>query len=92
MSGLERNVDPHCRVCRHRICGRGSQVKALTGSSSLRWACSIPAVGSLISPARGLPFWDDCDASVDEGVVAEPDWDLAAKPAPDFEAEQRINW
>jgi len=26
-----------------------------------------------------------------EGVEIVPDWDLAAQPAPDFEADQRIN-
>ena len=35
-----------------------------------------------ISPARGPPLWDDCDAQTDEGVHIEPDWDLAAQPAP----------
>jgi hypothetical protein len=25
-----------------------------------------------ISPARGPPLWDDCDAQVDEGVEIEP--------------------
>ncbi len=28
----------------------------------------------------------------DEGVHIEPDWDLAAQPAPDFEVDQRVNW
>ena len=45
-----------------------------------------------ISPARGPPLWDDGDAQRDEGVHIEPDWDLAAQPAPDFEVDQRINW
>jgi hypothetical protein len=46
-----------------------------------------------ISPARGPPLWDDCDAQMDEGVHIEPaDWDLAAQPAPDFEVDQRISW
>ncbi len=45
-----------------------------------------------ISPARGPPLWDDCDAQTDEGVHMEPDWDLAAQPAPDHEVDQRINW
>jgi hypothetical protein len=25
-------------------------------------------------------------------VHIEPDWDLAAQPAPDFEVDQRISW
>lgn len=45
-----------------------------------------------ISPARGPPLWDDCDAHVGEGVAVEPDWDLAAQAAPDFEVDQRISW
>ena len=43
-------------------------------------------------PARGPPLWGDCDAQTDEGVESVPDWDLAAQPAPDFDADQRINW
>ena len=47
-----------------------------------------------ISLARGPPLWDDCDAQVDEGVEVElePDWDLAAQPAPDYGVDQRDNW
>ena len=46
-----------------------------------------------ISPARGPPLWDDCgDAQMDDGTQIEPDWDLTAQPAPDFEADQRISW
>jgi len=46
-----------------------------------------------ISPARGPPLWDDCsDAHAEEAVHIEPDWDLAAQPAPDFEVDQRVNW
>ena len=32
-----------------------------------------------ISPARGPPLWDDCDAHVGEGVASEPDWDLTCE-------------
>ena len=42
--------------------------------------------------ARGPPMWDDCDAQTGEGVAVEPDWNLAAQPAPDYEVDQRINW
>jgi hypothetical protein len=45
-----------------------------------------------ISPARGPPLWDECDAQMGEGVEVEPDWDLAAQPAPEFEIDQRVNW
>jgi len=29
---------------------------------------------------------------MDEGVEIEPDWDLAAQQAPDFDVDQCINW
>ncbi len=41
-----------------------------------------------ISPARGPPLWDDGDAQTGDGVQIEPDWDLAAQPAPDYEVDQ----
>ena len=44
-----------------------------------------------IAPARGPPMWKDCDAQMGEGVEVEPDWDLAAQPAPAFDADQRVN-
>lgn len=45
-----------------------------------------------IAPARGPPLREDCDAQMGEGVRIEPDWDLAAQPAPDYEVDQRVNW
>jgi hypothetical protein len=48
-----------------------------------------------ITPARGPPLWDACDAQVSDGVEGadvEPNWDEAAQPAPDFEADQRVSW
>ena len=45
-----------------------------------------------IVPARGPPLREDCDAPVGESAQVEPDWDLAAQPAPDYELDQRINW
>jgi hypothetical protein len=27
-----------------------------------------------------------------DGVEVEPDFDMAAQPAPDYEVDQRINW
>jgi hypothetical protein len=44
-----------------------------------------------IAQARGPPLWDDFDVQVGEGVEVEPDWDLAAQPASDYEVEQRVN-
>jgi hypothetical protein len=32
-------------------------------------------------------LWDDCDAHIDKGVAAEPDWDGAVQPAPGYEAK-----
>ena len=46
-----------------------------------------------ISPARAPPLWDECgDAQSDDGAKIEPDWDLAAQPAPGYEVDQRISW
>jgi len=47
-----------------------------------------------ITPARGPPLWDDCDAQAGEGegVEIEPDWDLVAQTAPDYEVDLRVNW
>jgi len=46
-----------------------------------------------ITPARGPALWDECDdAWMSVGVDAAPNWDEAAKPAPDFEVDQRVSW
>ena len=45
-----------------------------------------------IAPACDRPMWEDCDAKMGEGAQVEPDWDLAAQPAPDHELDQPINW
>jgi hypothetical protein len=46
-----------------------------------------------ISPARGPPLREECDAQMDDGAQIEPaDWDLAAQAGPDCEVDQRINW
>ena len=43
-----------------------------------------------ISPARAPPLRDECgDAQSDDGAQIEPDWDLAAQPAPGYEVDQR---
>ena len=44
-----------------------------------------------ITPARGPPLWDGCDAQTGEGVDVAPDWDAAAQVAPEFEADQRVS-
>lgn len=41
-----------------------------------------------ITPASGPPLWDDCgDAYRGDGIEVEPDWDMAAQPAPDYEID-----
>ena len=46
-----------------------------------------------IAPARGPPLWEGEGAQeTGEGVEAEPDWDLAAQPAPDYPDDQRTDW
>ena len=45
-----------------------------------------------ITPARGPPPWDGCDAQTGEGVELEPDGDEVAQLAPDFETDQRVSW
>ena len=45
-----------------------------------------------IAPARGPPLWGEGDAQMGEGVEMEPEWDLAAQPAPAYEVDQRLSW
>lgn len=46
-----------------------------------------------ITPARGPPLWHACGAQeAGEGVEAEPDWDMAAQPPPDYCDDQRTTW
>jgi hypothetical protein len=45
-----------------------------------------------ITPARGPPLRDGCDAPMGEGVDVASDWDDVAQVAPDFEADQRVSW
>ena len=49
-----------------------------------------------ITPAGGPPLWDEGGAQETaegvEGVEAEPDWELAAQPAPDYPDDQRTTW
>ena len=45
------------------------------------------------TPARGPALWEDCgDAQMVDVAQIEPDWDLAAQPASDYEVDQRVNW
>ncbi len=45
-----------------------------------------------ITPSRGPPLWDEFGAPAGEGSQIEPDWDLSAQSALDFEVDQRISW
>ena len=63
-----------------------------SGCRGLRFVCSEPAIGTDIAPAHGPPLWDGCDAQAGVGIQIEPDWDLAAQTAPDYEVDQRVNW
>ncbi len=64
----------------------GSQIRKILNH------IGVDSEPSHIAPARGPPLWDDCDAQMDDGAQIEPDWDLAAQPAPDYEIDQRVNW
>jgi hypothetical protein len=79
------------------ICGAQMRIIAfITHSADIRQILDHIGVASeppQISPARGPPLWDDGgDAQTDAGVHDEPDWDLAAQPAPDYEGDQRVSW
>lgn len=45
-----------------------------------------------ITPARGSPLWDGCNAQMGDGVDVEPDRDEAAQVAPEDEVDQRVSW
>jgi hypothetical protein len=45
-----------------------------------------------ITPARGPPLWNGCDAQMGDGVDVEPDWDEAAQVAPEDEVDQSVSW
>jgi hypothetical protein len=78
------------------MCGGQMRIIAfITQSADIRQILDHIEVDSQpprISAARGPPLWEDCDAQAGEGGQGEPDWDLAAQPAPDYEVDQRFNW
>jgi hypothetical protein len=78
------------------ICGGQMRIIAfITYSADIRQILEHIGVETeppRITPARGPPLWDGCDAPMGEGVEVEPDWDEAAQPAPDFEVDQRVSW
>ena len=75
------------------MCGGQMRIIAfITHSAEIRHILSHIGVESApphITPARGPPLWEGCDAPVDDGAQGEPDWDLAAQPD---EVDQRVNW
>jgi len=78
------------------LCGGQMRLIAfITHSADIRQILDHIGVDSEpphITPARGPPLWEECDAQMSDGVEVESDWDMAAQPAPDYEVDQRINW
>ena len=78
------------------ICGGQMRIIAfITYSADIRQILDHIGVQTeppRITPARGPPLWEEADAQMGDGVDVEPDWDEAAQPAPDDEADQRISW
>ena len=80
------------------ICGGQMRIIAfITHSVDIRQILDhigVDAEPPRITPARGPPLWDECDAQMGDGVEGadvEPNWDEAAQPAPDFEVDQRVS-
>jgi hypothetical protein len=77
------------------ICGGHMRIIVfITHSADIRQILDHIGVKSeppKIYPARGPPLWEDCDAHSGEGTQIEPDWDLTAQPAPDYEVGILIN-
>lgn len=78
------------------LCGGQMRIIALvTHSAYIRHILEHIGVASeppQISPARGPPLWERCDALAGEGRQILSDWDLAAQPTPDSEVDQRVSW
>lgn len=78
------------------ICGGQMRIIAfITRSADIRQILDHIGVGAeppRITPARGPPLWDGCDAQMGEGLDVVPDWDEAAQVAPDDEVDQRVSW
>ena len=94
MGGVDR---PHYEVfpllC--PLCGGQMRIIAvITHSADVRQILEhigVEPEPAHISPARGPPLREDCDAQVGEATQIEPDWDLASQPSPDVEVYQRVN-
>jgi hypothetical protein len=80
------------------ICGGQMRIIAfITYSSEIRQILDHIGVDSeppRLSPARGPPLWEGCEADAQRGEEGqtEPDWDLAGQPARDYEVDQRLSW
>ena len=78
------------------ICGGQMRIIAfITHSADIRHILNhigVPSEPPHITPVRGPPLWEGCDAQVGEEPQIEPDWDLAAQSSPDYEVDQRVNW
>ena len=78
------------------ICGGQMRIIAfITHSADIRHILEHIGVETeppRITPARGPPLWDGCEAQIGEGVDVASDWDDVAQVAPDFEADQRVSW
>jgi hypothetical protein len=62
-----------CPIC----AGQMRLIAFITDRAEVRKILDHIGVDSLaqrISPARGPPLWDDCDAQAGKGVDVEPDW------------------
>jgi Putative transposase len=51
----------------------------------------VPAEPPCISPARGPPLWENCDAQARNAAQIEQDWAPEAQSAPIYEDDQRVN-
>ena len=78
------------------ICGGQMRIIAfITHSADIRHILEhigVETEPSRITPARGPPLWDGCDAQMGDGVEVVADWDEAAQVAPDDEVDQRVSW
>ena len=78
------------------ICGGQMRIIAfITYSAGIRQILDhigVETESPRITPARGPPLWDGCDAQMGDGVDVEPDWDEAAQVAPQDEVDQSVSW
>ena len=62
------------------------------GALGLKWqAAASHVIGLIHSPMLRVSFAGLDDAQMSDEMPGEPDWDMAAQSAPDYEVDQRIN-